>query len=368
MPYYGLQLELTPNYDERTRLTVVMTFVGKILSFFAGWAFVAIVFVGTIAKGDLSSVEDKPEWVQSMVASIQPLLTTFAGDHLDDKPIVLGMKILCWFFAAMLLVFGIMPALFVKERYYDKEACKQKPESFWKSMKESATCKPLWSLISVSFFLVMGYASIGGLGTYVIIYYVCDGDMLQAGVITGLKGSVLAVTGIALLPFFTWLGEKLDKRKAVMLMLMTCIFGHLLNYFLMTPEMPYLQIVSGFFEATAIGAVWLFLPSMKADVADWDEVDTKRRREGSINAFYSWFIKTSLVLSMGIGGAVLEYSGYNASLEHQATEVVDKMFHLYLILPTIIWCIALLSVWFYPLSRERAASIRKELEDRRGYV
>jgi GPH family glycoside/pentoside/hexuronide:cation symporter len=368
MPYYGLQLELTPNYDERTRLTVVMTFVSKILSFFAGWAFVAIVFVGTIAKGDFSDLEGKPEWVQSIAASIQPLLTSLAGNHLDDKPIVLGMKILCWFFALLLLVFGVMPALFVKERYYNKEAKQQKSESFWKSMKESATCKPLWSLISVSFFLVMGYASIGGLGTYVIIYYVCDGDMMQAGVITGLKGSVLAVTGIALLPFFTWLGEKLDKRKAVMIMMLTCIFGHLLNYFLMTPNMPYLLIVSGFFEATAIGAVWLFLPSMKADVADWDEVDTKRRREGSINAFYSWFIKTSLVVSMGVGGAVLEYSGYDAGLEHQPTAVVDKMFHLYLILPTIMWIIALVSVWFYPLSRERAASIRKELENRRGYV
>ncbi|HBR92681.1 MAG TPA: hypothetical protein DEA90_00775 [Opitutae bacterium] len=82
-----------PYYDERTRLTVVMTFVSKILSFFAGWAFVAIVFVGTIAKGDLSSLEGKPQWIQSMVAGIQPMLTSFAGDHLDEKPIVLGMII-----------------------------------------------------------------------------------------------------------------------------------------------------------------------------------------------------------------------------------------------------------------------------------
>ncbi len=368
MPYYGMQLELTPNYDERTRLTVVMTFVGKVTSFFAGWAFVAIVFVGTLAKGDLSALDGKPEWLQSFAASAQPWLARMAGGAADDKPIVAGMKVMGWVFAGLIILMGTMPALFVKERYYEKEAKRQTRDPFFKSLKESAQCAPLWSLISISFFLVMGYASIGGLGLYTIIYYVCGGDMIQAGIITGLKGSVLAVTGILLLPFFTWLGERFDKKRAVMMMLATCILGHLLNYFLMTPNMPYLLIVSGFFESSAIGAVWLFLPSMKADVADWDEEKTHRRREGSINAFYSWFIKASLTLSMGIGGVVLHYSGYDASLPMQSEEAVNRMFLLYLILPSAIWVFALVSAWFYPLTRERAQEIRTELEARRGYV
>lgn len=368
MPYYGMQLELTPNYDERTRLTVVMAFVGKVTSFVVGWTFVVVVFVGTVAKGDLSELADKPGWLQSLAAGIQPWLTSMAGDNVDDKPIVLGMKILCWVFAVMIIVLGAMPALFVKERYYEKEAKKQANDPFWKSLKESARCKPLWSLIAVSFFLVMGYASIGGLGTYVIIYYVCGGDMIQAGVITGLKGSVVAVTGIMLLPFFTWLGEKLDKRSAVMIMMGTCVIGHLLNYWLMTPDMPYLLIVAGFFEASAIGAVWLFIPSMKADVADWDEVKTFRRREGSINAFYSWFIKASLTLSMGIGGVVLEISGYDASLPQQTETAVSRMFLIYLILPAAIWALGFVSILFYPLTRTRADEIRQELESRRGYI
>lgn len=368
MPYYGMQLELTPNYDERTRLTVVMTFVGKITGFFTSWAFVAIVFVGALAKGTVSGLEQKPAWVQAMANAVQPRLAELARGFADQNGLVVGMKLLCWVFAGSIILMGIMPALFVKERYYEKEARRQARDPFWKSIKESAHCRPLWSLISVSFFLVMGYASLGGLGLYVIIYYVCGGDMMQAGIITGLKGSLLSVTGILLLPFLTWLGEKYDKRMAVIIMLLTCILGHLLNYFLMTPKAPYLHIVAGFFEAMAIGAIWLFLPSMKADVADWDEVKTQRRREGSINAFYSWFIKMSLTLSMGIGGVVLAYSGYDASLPHQTPEAIDRMFHIYVILPPIIWSFALLSVWFYPLSRERSVKIREELEARRGYI
>ncbi|MDD3276455.1 MAG: MFS transporter, partial [Kiritimatiellales bacterium] len=98
MPYYGLQLELTPNYDERTRLSVVMSFVGQITAFFTGWAFVSIVFIGTVAKGDLSSLANKPGWLQAATRSIQPWLTSMAGANVDQKPIVVGMKILCWFF------------------------------------------------------------------------------------------------------------------------------------------------------------------------------------------------------------------------------------------------------------------------------
>ena len=149
-------------------------------------------------------------------------------------------------------------------------------------------------------------------------------------------------------------------------MLGMSMFGHLLNYWLMTPAHPYLQIVSAFFESSAIGAVWMFLPSMKADVADHDELKTERRREGSINAFYSWFIKASLTASMGIGGVVLHLSGFQAKVPVQPEPVLHRMFLIYLVLPLAIWSVALLSVWFYPLSRTRCNEIRATLEARRG--
>ena len=366
MPYYGLQLELTPDYDERTRLTAVMTLVSKLTSFVTGWSFVAIVFVGTVAQGDLAALSNRPRWVQDLAAWIKPAVQALVPAPEGEKPIVTGMRLMCWFIAAMILLFGILPAIFVKERFYEKEASKQAREPFWKSVRESCRCGPLWSLISVSFFLVMGYSAIGSLGQYVNIYYVCGGDMIQAGAIAGMKGTVLACSGIAMLPLFTWLGERYDKRAVVLLMLGMSMFGHLLNYWLMTPSLPYLQIVAGFFESSAIGAVWMFLPSMKADVADYDEQFTRRRREGSINAFYSWFIKASLTASMGIGGVVLQLTGFDGALKQQPAEVLDRMFAIYLWLPVSIWVVALVSVWFFPLTRARCVEIRALLETHRG--
>ena len=368
MPYYGLQLELTPNYDERTRLTAWMTLFGKLSSLIGSWILALVILVGSLALGDIKVLEDKPAFFQDFLSSVQPWLAGLTDTTPDDKPIVIGMRIVCWLVMLSIIFFGMLPALFVKERYYKVEAVKQPRDPFWQSVRESATCKPLWSLILISFFLVLGSSAVGGLGQYLNFYYVFDGDLGKAATLGGIKGTVTVIAGIASIPLFTWLGEKFDKRAVVMSMLGCSMFGHLLNYFLMTPNYPYLQLIPAVFESSAIAAVWLFIPSMKADVADYDETHTARRREGSINSFFSWFIKASLTASVGVGSYVLETSGFDQSLPHQPHEVLMRMFHLYLILPLLIWSVALIAAWFYPLNRKRGEEIRAELEARRGAI
>lgn len=144
------------------------------------------------------------------------------------------------------------------------------------------------------------------------------------------------------------------------------MFGHLLNLVCLTPEHPYLQIIPSVFESGAIGAVWLFLPSMKADAADSDELHTSRRREGSLNAFYSWFIKAALACSVGLGGLMLELTGFSAKIEHQPPEVLHRMFVLYLVAPLVIWGVAFVFIKLYPLNRDSMREIRSALETRRG--
>jgi len=339
MPYYGLQLEMTPNYDERTRLTAWMTFFSKISGLVGGWA---------------------------MAVVAGPWFT----NPLTGKPdIVAGMRTCSWFIAGLILLLGLLPALFVKERYYESETKHQARDPFWQSIRESARCRPLWLLIGLSFFLVVGTFSVNSLGQYVNIYYVCHGDLATASVITGWKGSVLVVTGILCIPLYTWLGERYDKRAVVKWMLGASMLGHSLNYFLMTPKMPYLQVIPGIFESCAIAAVWLFVPSMKADVADHDELHTARRREGSLNAFYSWFIKAALACSMGLGGLVLSISGFDAKRTgEQPPEVLSAMLGLYVALPLLIWACGMAFISIYPLDRCRMEQIRTELEARRGAI
>ncbi len=91
MPYYGLQLELTPNYDERTRLTAFMSVFGKL--------------------GSLAGV-----WVLALSTS-----SLFANSETGKGDILVGATYVCWLIVALILVFGLSPALFVKERVFKKD-------------------------------------------------------------------------------------------------------------------------------------------------------------------------------------------------------------------------------------------------------
>jgi GPH family glycoside/pentoside/hexuronide:cation symporter len=336
MPYYGLQLELTPNYDERTRLTAWMSFFSKIVTLMGGW-------IMAIVTGP---------W--------------FANPETGEADIIHGVRVCSWFLAGMIVVVGLMPALFVKERYYEKETSKQAKEPFWQSIKETFRCKPLWLLIGSSFFLSLGNYSMMSLGQYVNIYLVNGGKLAQASIIDGWRYTSIVIVGIIMLPVLTWLSEKFDKKTLVAAVLVTAIIGQLLYIVCLTPEYPYLQLIPATLQAGSLAAFWLFLPSMKADVADYDEVDTTRRREGALNAFYSWFIKAAGTCAMGMGGLMLELSGFDVMLEKQSVQTLMRMKWMFIVTPVVIWAFSLALILYYPLTRQKLADIRNFLETRRG--
>ena len=336
MPYFGLQLELTPNYDERTRLAAWMAFCGKFTGLMGGW--------------------------------ILAILTSrIFADPVTGKPnIVHAVQVCSWFIAAFILVVGLLPPLFVKERYYEAETKHQSRDPFWQSIRESAHCLPLWLLIGISFFLVLGSTFSAVLGQYMNIYFVNAGKLAHASVIGGWISSAMFITGILTLPFWTWMGEKFDKKILVSVLLAGSMAGHLLNLVCLRPGYPYLQLIPALFSSFVLSAVWLFLPSMKGDVADYDELKTSRRREGALNAFYSWFIKAALTLAAGTAGIAIHFSHFSAAVIAQPPEVLQRMKLLYLGVPLLFWSATLFFIWHYPLNRQRMAEIRTELEARRG--
>jgi GPH family glycoside/pentoside/hexuronide:cation symporter len=338
MPYYSLQLELTPDYDERTRLTAWMAFFSKLVSLGGGW----------------------------MLALLS---SSWFADPVTGKPdIVHGMRVCSWFIGGIIIMMGLLPALFVRERYYQADASHQSKTPFWKSLKESARCGPLWCLIGASFFTVLGTVAISGLNQYLYIYFLGGGDIARASFILGLRSIVLISASILMIPVWTKLGERYDKKRMVIVTLLISMTGHLLNLVLMRPDLPYLQFISALFESASLSAFWLFLPSMKADVADYDERTTRHRREGSLNSIYSWFIKVSSTLAVGLSGFVLEISGFESSLEQQPESVLMRMFHIYLVLPIFFWGIAIGCIFLYPLGRRKMESLRTELESMRGKI
>jgi GPH family glycoside/pentoside/hexuronide:cation symporter len=108
---------------------------------------------------------------------------------------------------------------------------------------------------------------------------------------------------------------------------------------------------------------------MQADVADYDELITGKRREGSFSAVFSWTFKASSALTGGLSGLLLVWTGFDAKLgAEQAEHVLQNLKLFYIWIPIGFLVLCLFAISRYPLTRKRMAEIRAELEARRGVI
>ena len=338
MPYNSLMLEMTPNYDERTRISAYRTIFMKFG-----------VLIGS--------------WILPFAAS-----SFFASPATGKPDLVRGVQIISIALAAGTVLLGVLPAIFIPERYYEKEASKQAKEPLIQGIRDSFNLRPLWMLISIVVFQVFGNGLTGAMGFYINLYYVNHGKLTDAAVIEGFKGTTAFFVGLAAVPFWTWVCEKLDKKWTLMIIVASGFIAAGLNLVCLTPAHPYLQLVPAVFYASVTASIWLILPSMLADIVDYDELKTFRRREGNINAVFSWFFKFGSTIAMGLSGFILEWTGFDAKAGDQPQPVLQRMLFLYVLLPSIFWVIAVLLIRIYPLNRKKMTEIRGELESRRGAV
>jgi len=334
MPYHSLGMEMTSNYDERTRLQAWCSLIGIPVGLVGAWNF---AFVSSSMFYDAGSSE--------------PNLIT-------------GARFATLIYAVVFIVFAILPALFVRERLYASQTSRQEKVPLLTSLKETLKTGPLWALSGVVFFNLVGLASIGALGFYINIYYVNAGAIGDAAIIEGWKGTGMTIVSIISIPFWTWFCSRTDKKFALYVVLILTFFGHSLNYFCLTPENPWLQIIPAIFYSAIGSSVWLIVPSMRADVADYDEWRTGKRREGSISSVFSWSVKMAGTLSIGLGGYALQLSGFDSVVKTQPPEVLKNMFWLYLLLPVFFWSLSFVCLSRFKLDRKRMTEIRRELEQR----
>jgi GPH family glycoside/pentoside/hexuronide:cation symporter len=336
--YYALQLEVTPDYDERTSIAAWMGIFSKVAQLLGGW-------------------------VLALVTS------NYFADPVTGKPdLVHGTQVISWGIALAIFLTGALPALVIRERPGLAQAAGEKGsrESLWQSMCECAGCVPLWYLVGISFFLLMGSMSVINLWQYLNIYLVNGGDLSFATVVSGWRSTAIFGIAIGCVPLWMWLSARYDKRIVAVTLMVMGLIGHALNYVFILQGRPYLQLAPTLFEAAAVSAIWIFIPSMRADIADFDELKTGRRREGAINAFSSWFNKLAFTFSASIGGFALSWTGFSAQAAQQAPGVLHHLKITYVLITLVFWSIALVLLWYYPLDRKRMAELVAQLEARRG--
>jgi glycoside/pentoside/hexuronide:cation symporter, GPH family len=181
----------------------------------------------------------------------------------------------------------------------------------------------------------------------------------------------LAVQATAFIMLFGWtfISRKLDKKTVFILGSIIWIVAQG-GLFLIQPgqikELYFLAILAGFGVSVAFLIPWSMIP----DVVDLDELNTNERREGIFYSFMVLLQKFGLALALFLVGQALEWSGFISQPLGGAVPVQPDSALLAIRiavapLPTIFLIIGVVLTYFYPITKEVHADIRRQLQERK---
>lgn len=340
MPYQSLLMEMTPDYNERTRVAAVRGIVQSVASLLVGFSW----------------------WL-----ALRPV---FANPETGLASTANGMRYISLYVAVGIMVLGILPAFFVKERYYESAISRsQKPVNLRESLRETLSNRPFRILCTFTLLFTLGTSIFDSYGRYVSTYYVLEGDWQRSSVFTIYGTLIYTACSLAFIPLFRWVSEQIGKKKALFIATVLVLFSAASTWFTNRPDLPYLMLTNTIFIGAGYAGLWLMIPSMQADVIDSDELATGERREGSFAAIFSWVLKLSFCVGFLISGPLLELTGFDATLDGaQPGEVLFNMRLGYVAIPVTALILAVFLLRAFPITPEVAASIRRKLEERRGKV
>jgi GPH family glycoside/pentoside/hexuronide:cation symporter len=211
---------------------------------------------------------------------------------------------------------------------------------------------------------------------FYLLYWIARGNLLFSVTLLGISlplesavFAILLITAVIALPFWLWLSHRLSKRSAYIIG-MVFWAGVQLAIFSVRPGQITLVLWMSFLAGLSVSAAHILPDAIFPDVIEWDELRTGRRQEGIYYGVKNFVRKLTGALAIFIALQVMGWFGYQTPPEG-ATTFMQSPATLtairILIGPfgAVLLFSAVLTAWFYPLTRERHARIRKLLARRK---
>ena len=336
VPWYALGYELPPSYDDRTRLQSWVNVLG---------------LCGQISLG----------WFYPITQ-----LKVFGS-------MITGARFMGCIAGVILLVFGMIPALLIKEPKNDLSHRNDRPRkrkaTFIKGLRATWQCDPFVRL-TLTFTLVLIGASFGrSLNYYIHTYLLYGGNRYLASFLTGWNLTILCVSSILFTPLASRLSIKFDKKSVFIFALYWGACRSILLWFLLDPSHPWLVLVNSVLNGFDEAAIFMLCHAMISDICDLDELQSGERREGLFGGVYGWVFKSGNVLSLMLLGYILIRSGFKggtiAGTYHQSSQSLLWLKISYCLVPTILYLVGALIMLRYPITRTNAEATSAILYARR---
>ncbi|MBW6498100.1 MAG: MFS transporter [Bacteroidales bacterium] len=340
-PLIGLGYEMTFDYNERTRLMGFSQTIGQIAWMIVPWFWVIIA---------------NPNIFETQAIGVRRL------------SIIVG---------AICMILGLMPALFCKEidqtnlSNRDDLTIKNIAKNF-KSLIHNMVLifknTTFVRLCAATFLVFNGFQMVASFSYFIIVFYMFRGDYGLAGTWPAWFSTVSALaTAFLVIPIITKMANKWGKRNAFIASTAISMVGYTLKWYGFNPEIPWLMFMPLPLMVFGIGGLFTLMMSMTADVCDLDELNNGMpRKEGTFGAIYWWMVKLGQGLALVLGGLVLKLVGFDQNAALQTTETITRLRLADIIIPALTAGLAILVMWNYDLTEQKARDIKDELVRRRG--
>lgn len=318
VPYLAWGAELSTNYHERTRIT--------------GWR-EGFGLLGIVGAGVLGAVTVSLGWTE--------------GDSIGA---------VAW--AAIALGAIVIPLLLssVPESPDRPVQTHEKSQSFADSLRTLSRNKPFLRLLSAWF--LNGIAN--GIPAALFFLYLEHG--LGAGKdIRPLFVLSYFVAAIVSIPLWLHLSGRLGKHRAWCWgMIAACVAFVTVPWIEPGNFAPFaiVCVVTGI----ALGADLALPPALQADVTDYAKLQSGRAQTGL--QFALWGMSTKLALAVAVGLALpgLEIAGFDPEIPSEIGR--QALIVIYALIPVVIKIVAILVVWWFPLTAHVQVIIRRRLRRR----
>jgi glycoside/pentoside/hexuronide:cation symporter, GPH family len=335
VPYQALGLELTTDYDERTRIQAWKGYMSGIAFFFPPW------FI----------------WFCSL-------------DFFPD--IVTGTRWLCSIMGAVVLIGALLTVIFCRERTAE---INQKKIPIIPSLTLTFKNRPFRLLQGAVFAIGSGLNLGSTAGFYLLLDYVCQGDMKAFALLAGVNGTVCNLMTYAGMVLGVWISTHYGKRVAGLTGIALILVGTLAVIPFLAPHYTWLPIIPaihhkwltifpGIIMNLGLQISNLMFASMLADVCDEDELKTNMRREGSYVAVAGILTKFMGVTMLIIGGFIPYLSGYQDMSIRPSEAQLISMKNIIIGGQATATVVAFIFIFVYPITRARAEEVRRQLNSR----
>ena len=312
VPHTSLGAELSTNYHERTRIFGVRHMI----------------------------------WNSGSLLSLVAMYILIVGE--EPRKIVLYITIIAGLVTAALIIWMVTS---IRERAEYQGRGETNPFTAFGDVWRNRYAR---LLLIVFFIESIGGATIGILTPYIGEYIVGRPEKTVIYILLYLIPSVASV------PLWVPLSRKIGKKAMWIFSMLVTGFGFGGMFFLEEGSDVMISILAVICGLGA-GSGAVVAPSIQADIIDYDEYQSGKRKEGTYYASWNFVFKSATGVTLMLTGLVLSLSGFTPNQEQSETTKL-ALLSLYALLPLTCYLIGALIFSRFNLDEEAYGKIRASLD------